>query len=295
MSKKIINFNTLLLDYGLPIPLIIILLTIETFQLIGMVLIDPLEYSTLGLPAFRLITDILYPHSLLKTTNAEEFLIPLFFCIVAAHLGVYARSFYKFTRGEQSRLKVIAHYFFVASSTLAAPGFLLNINIFTCSESSPYSTSGKCYEGFHIILLIMAFVNNLWLIGATAYKTLLYIDRNPFVSNYFSCSSNLWMLGNLVIKIAPPLYLIFDPIMQYNVLYIVSIAILNLSPLAIFRFFLPYYRNCLTIDTITLRFDALTLMVISSFIPIHFSSYIPANCVFVLSWVVGLAAGQQLS
>ena len=215
-------------------------------------------------------------------------MIPLFFVLATIHMSFFGRALYKFCKGEKSRLKIIAHYFFLFCSVLTAPGFLISLTIFECSPQNNYQQSTKCFQGYHIVLMFMALITTIWLLLANIFKIIFYINRNPFKFPYYTCSSNLWMLGNLILKLAPAIFVIIDPNLQFDVLYIVSYAALNLGYLVFFRFFQPYYRSNGFFEKNSLYSEVITAIVITFFIPLYFiSEKYEKNCVFLSSWMIG--------
>lgn len=137
--------------------------------------------------------------------------------------------------------------------------------------------------------MFMALIIIVWLFLANIFKIIFYINRNPFRFPYYTCSSNLWMIGSLVLKLAPAIFVIIDPKLEFNVLYIVSFAALNLGYLAFFRFFQPYYRSNQFCDQISLHSETITPIVITFFIPIYFlSGKYEQNCIFLSSWLIAI-------
>lgn len=92
--------------------------------------------------------------------------------------------------------------------------------------------------------MILALLNLLWLIFCIFFVFIFYVNRDPFASDYYGSSSNLWMLGKFIIKLAPVIYINVDPYLDFNVLYIVSFAGINLLNFGIFKIMWPFFRNC---------------------------------------------------
>ena len=72
------------MNYGVANWFIIILVIIESIQIIAFGMVEPLEYDSLGMEQFKMVATVLYPDSFLRTTSAEDFMMPLFafFCIL---------------------------------------------------------------------------------------------------------------------------------------------------------------------------------------------------------------------
>lgn len=206
-----------------------------------------------------------------------------------------ARAFYKFKQNSESRLALPVHCLFCLTIVIFSPSFLINLATLVCSSSSPYHQTRTCYSGYHILLSLMSIVNLIWLFFVVTYQVMFYMSRNPFLPSYYSCSSNLWMLGKFVAKIGPAIFLVMDVNLNFKVLYIVSLTAFNAGYLAVFRFMWPYFRTSQFIEKIVLRFEALVVCVTASFMPLFFlSPTTPSNAVFYSSWVVGVLGGECL-
>lgn len=60
------------------------------------------------------------------------------------------------------------------------------------------------------------------------YMAIFFFDPKPFYNNYLSSRNGFYFLGKLIIKLAPAIFIVVDPKLNYNVLYIVMLAGLQL-------------------------------------------------------------------
>ena len=118
----------------------------------------------------------------------------------------------------------------------------------------------------------MACIIVIWLFATFIYQFMFYITRNPFVFCYYTCSNNLWMLGKLLLKLAPAIFLVIDSELKFDVLYFVSLIALNSGYLFGFRFMFSYYRSNQHIESVLLRCETCSTVVVISLIPLHFIS-----------------------
>ena len=123
------------------------------------------------------------------------------------------------------------------------PILLSSIICFGCSSTSVYHEGRVCFEGYHLFMCCMALISITWIFICTGYMSLFYHTRNPFKFGFFSTSSNLWVTGKLLQKMFPPLFLVFDQQLKYNVLYIFGTVGMSFGYFFIFRFMYPYYRS----------------------------------------------------
>jgi hypothetical protein len=169
------------------------------------------------------------------------YLIPIFFAITIFHISIFIYSL----KTTDSRLTIVVHYlFFITNTILTTPNLLINLSILACTQTSPFTKSFTCFQDFHVVYVIFACLNIIWLLFCTIFVFTFYVSRNPFSKDYFSTSSNIWILAKLLIKIAPAVYLNIDPDLQFNVLYVVSFAGINLLYFGIFKIMWRYFRSC---------------------------------------------------
>ena len=64
----------------------------------------------------------------------------------------------------------------------------------------------------HILIAVLGMLNFLWLIVVNAYYTMYYFSRNPFSESFMTCSSNWHSMGKFLIKVAPMIYMMYDPL-----------------------------------------------------------------------------------
>ena len=66
LQNSLLRYATLLMEMPIPTPLTILLLFIESLQIIAMGLVSPLHYSSMGLNTFTKLATALYPDSYLR-------------------------------------------------------------------------------------------------------------------------------------------------------------------------------------------------------------------------------------
>jgi hypothetical protein len=128
------------------------------------------------------------------------------------------------------------------NTVLTIPIFQTSITAIYCTSINPFTNIQQCYQGSHIIIMILAIFNMAWLLTTNIYYTLYYFIRNPFSANFLTCSSNWWSLGKFAIKITPMIYIMYDPLIQYPTLFLIIMAASYGGYLGIFRIIFPYYR-----------------------------------------------------
>ena len=232
------------MNYGVANWFIVLLVILESIQIIAFGMVEPLEYDSLGMEQFKIIANILYPDSFLRKTSALDFMMPIFafFCIL--HIIIIVITAKDAESEKPHRLCILTHYFFIIiNSILMAPLMLVSIVTIACSSESVYHSGKTCFEGYHIVQIVMGIICIVWGIICTVYIGLFYHTRNPFEFGFFSTSSNFWAFGKLLQKMYPPIFLILDQNLKYNVLYIVGVAGLTAGYLFVFRFMYPYYRS----------------------------------------------------
>lgn len=111
-----------------------------------------------------------------------------------------------------------------------------------CEINNPYSHNIECYQNYHIVLLIFSIINIAWILICTIFIFVLYTNKNPFYTDYYSTSTNNWVFIKFILKIAPIIYININPTLSYGNLYTVGFAILNVVYFG-FKIFWPYYRN----------------------------------------------------
>lgn len=125
---------------------------------------------------------------------------------------------------------------------------ITNLSVIVCQGDSPFSQYFSCFEGIHILYLVLALLSLAWNVICIIILFLFFIDVNPFNRNYFSASSNWWILCKFLIKAVPAVFLAADPNLVYDRLYDVICVGLVLSYFGIFRFMWPFYRKCPRIE-----------------------------------------------
>lgn len=136
------------------------------------------------------------------------------------------------------------YIFFLSNTILISPNLLASISVLTCTSSNPFTRQFTCFQSIHILYVILAFLNLGWVLFCTFFTFAFYINRDPFTSGYYGSSSNLWMLGKFLLKLAPVIYINVDPNLDFAVLYVVSFAALNLINFGVFKVMWPFFRNC---------------------------------------------------
>lgn len=146
------------------------------------------------------------------------------------------------------------------------------MSVLVCNETSPFSTRFVCYQGAHVIYLIMGCLTILWLFLCTLFVFLFYTCKDPFAQGYFSTSSNLWLLAKFILKMCPVVYINIDFDLRYGVLYSVSYAGLNLVYFGAFKIMWPYNRKSKSLEYFVIRCEIVVIFVVSFFIFLQFFS-----------------------
>jgi hypothetical protein len=129
------------------------------------------------------------------------------------------------------------------TTILTIPIFQTSLTAFYCSVDNPFTSQQDCYIGSHIIIVIMGIINCLWLLLVNAFYAMYYYSRNPFSENFMTCSSNWHSLGRFLIKIVPMIFIMYDPLFQYSVLFLIVMNVAYLGCLAFFsRLLFGFYR-----------------------------------------------------
>lgn len=155
-----------------------------------------------------------------------------------------------------------------------SPLLLVSASVLVCNQDNhPYLSSyisPACYTEFHGFLSFLAVLMIAYYITFGMYLSIFYFDPKPFTIHYFSSPNSLYFLGKLVIKLAPAIFIVVDPDLQFDVLFIVMNAGLELVYIGIFYVMWPTHKIHTTIDNIEFRGHILSLFVLLSFIAIHF-------------------------
>lgn len=200
--------------------------------------------SSLGLSQFRILTRVLNPEYYFRDSNASIFMVPICFCLSIFHCLLFILTIKK-----QSRLSIIVHYLFIFYATVGAvPSLSINMPIIACINASPFTSHFTCFQGIHVLYFILSLINVLWLMSCVLLLFLFYIDISPFNCEYFSASSNLWLLLKFAIKFGSSLFITLDPKLEFNRLYLVVCVGLLLAYFGIFRFMWAFYRKATKID-----------------------------------------------
>lgn len=88
-------------------------------------------------------------------------------------------------------------------------------------------------------------------------------------------------------------FILADPELKYDVLYLVSLSGINLANFAAIKMMWPLYWFNPTIDNFVTRCIVLVITVTGFFIPLlFFYDQDPNNILFISSWILGLLLGQ---
>lgn len=170
--------------------------------------------------------------------------------------------------------------------------FVFSTNL-VCYANNPFSQNFECFSRIHILYFCLALVGMIWCLFCLLYIYFFTLNLNPFSSGMFSCSSNLWVLGKFITKLASVVFILADPELKYDVLYLVSLSGINLANFAAIKMMWPLYWFNPTIDNFVTRCIVLVITVTGFFIPLlFFYDQDPNNILFISSWVLGLLLGQ---
>jgi hypothetical protein len=174
---------------------------------------------------------------------------------------------------------------------LTIPIFQTSVTAIYCSDSLPYTEVITCYDTPQICIFILAIFNLGWLLVTNIYFSLYYYSRNPFYTNCLTCSSNWWNLGKFLYKIIPMGYLIYDPKLEYPILFLIMINGAYLAYLALFKIFLPFYRYNFILEKFIFFMESLTSLVNLSFLIVYTSSNLEKfenkdNNAFLILWFI---------
>lgn len=131
-------------------------------------------------------------------------------------------------------------YLFLLFNTIILIPFLhANVSILPCSSTSPFSHNFTCYEGSHIVYLMLACVNIIWSIFCIFFVFMLCTKNDPLSTDFYATSFSLWILAKFLLKISPIIYINVDPNLKFGVLYTVSFAGINLVYFVAFKLMWP--------------------------------------------------------
>ena len=129
------------------------------------------------------------------------------------------------------------------TTILTIPMFQCSLTAFYCSSENPFSNKQNCYVGSHIIIAGIGFMNLIWLLFVNFFVAVYYYNRNPFSTSFSTCSSNWYNLGRFIVKIAPMLYMMYDPTISFPILFLIVMNISYPAYLLVFsKFLFKYYR-----------------------------------------------------
>ena len=189
--------------------------------------------------------------------------MPFFFCLNIVFIVLLVVGFKAFEERTLRLRKEVANRnfhknkveFFINlmmvlySTVLTIPMFQTSLTAFYCSSDNPFTSIQNCYIDAHILIAILGVLNFVWLVVVSAYYMMYYYSRNPFSDNFMTCSNNWHSLGKLVIKIAPMIYMMYDPQFNFPVLFLVVMNLAYFGYLIVFsKFLFSFYRYNFKLD-----------------------------------------------
>lgn len=142
----------------------------------------------------------------------------------------------------QFLLQKIATYQFVLFNTIFTIPFL-NVSVITlyCNQGSAYHQQGlTCYQGSHIALCFLTGVILIVLLLNALVFWFFFYTRNPFSNSFYAVPNNLFRLGKLALKWAPPIYFVVDYEGSFENLYVFILFAMQAVYVGFFRFFSPH-------------------------------------------------------
>ena len=215
--------------------------------------------------------------------NVNYLLVPVFTVITLLHVGLivvgykaYHRKMEKMSKSvedrnfHKNRLEYFINFIMVCLNTfLTIPICQTSVTAIYCQSTDPYTAIQDCYSTTELCIAILATVNLIWLLVSNFYFALYYYDRNPFSTNFLTCSSNWWNLGKFAIKITPMLYFLYDASLAYPVLFLVVINACYIGYVGVFRVLFPYYRYNFNLEKFIYFTEALVLCVNVHFVAVY--------------------------
>jgi hypothetical protein len=207
--------------------------------------------------------------------NVSIILVPIFTVITVAHVVMivigyksYHRKMERMSKSvedrnfHKNRLEYLINLLMVCFNTiLTIPVCQTSISSIYCLPSGPYSAMQNCYSTSQICIAILATINFAWLLLSNLYFSLYYFSRNPFSTNFLTCSSNWWNLGKFAIKITPVFYFSYDSQLAYPVLFLVMINACYGGYIGVFRILFPYYRYNFDLEKFIFFIEGVVLLV----------------------------------
>lgn len=149
---------------------------------------------------------------------------------------------------HKNRIEYFINFIIIAYNTfLTVPIFQTSLTAIYCLPDTPFMLYETCYSGVSLFIMALGTINMAWLLILNLYYTIYYYSRNPFLANFLTCSSNIWNFGKLSIKIVPMIYLVYDPYLNYPILFLITMTGTYAGHIALFRILFPYYQYNLDI------------------------------------------------
>jgi hypothetical protein len=234
----------------------IFFIMIESLQFIGYHNNGLINYRAFGFDYLGNLLKYLNFLPLMINQNINLFLVPFFTVLIIIHITLIAVGFHTYHKKmeklsksvddrdfRKSKLEYFINLLMVSFSTfLTIPICQTSVLSIYCQREAPFTKIQNCYSSTQICIAILAVINIIWLIVINLYFSLYYYNRNPFSTNFLTCSSNWWSLGKFAIKIIPIFYLSYDPYLAYPVLFLIMINGCYAGYIIMFRILFPFYR-----------------------------------------------------
>ena len=233
------------------------LIVIENVQFIGYYNNGVLVFNTLGFGIFSQVARYVNLLIFLREGNINVYLVPLFFVLNVVHVILMVigyRAYQERTENisrsisdrnfHKNKVESFINLLTVGYTTvLTIPVFQTSITAFYCDSSNPFTMSQDCYVGSQIFIVVLGILNCCWLFLINFFYAMYYFNRNPFSECFMTCSSNWFNMGKFIIKIAPMIYMMYDPIFGYPVLFFIVMNASYAGYLAVFsKFLFSFYR-----------------------------------------------------
>lgn len=237
--------------------------------------------------------------------NINIFLVPIFTIITVIHITIIVLGFRAYqTKIEKknksiedrnfhkNRLEYFINLFMICFNTIfTIPVCQTAVTSIYCLDSAPFTARQSCYSTTQLFILFLSLINLVWLLMSNLFFALYYYSRNPFSTNFLTCSSHWWNLGKFGIKLVPIFYFAYDPQLEYPVLFLIMMNGCFIGYVALFRIIFSYYRYNFDLDKFIHFIEDMVLLTNICFVAIYAIdkglATSRANTIILVLWTFG--------